>query len=88
MEESIEPLVRLNQAVITQACHVIVDSLGEPMNSDSICASLLREMEVPVNKAQGYYLLRPTVMAYLSHLQRQGDITYEVRDEQMLWRRG
>jgi glyoxylase-like metal-dependent hydrolase (beta-lactamase superfamily II) len=87
MEESIESLVRLNQAVIDQACQVIVDSLREPMNSDSICASLFREMEVPVNKAQGYYLLRPTVMAYLSHLQRQGEITYEVSEEQMLWRR-
>lgn len=87
MEESIEPLVNLNRSVTDQACQAIVDFLKEPASSDAVSASLFRALEVPVNKAQGYYLLRPTVMAYLSHLQRVGAITYEVSDEQMFWRR-
>ncbi len=87
MEESIEPLVNLNRSVIDQACQIIIDALMEPANSDDVCALLFRAMEVPVNKVQGYYLLRPTVMAYLSHLQRMRAISYEVRDGQMLWRR-
>ncbi len=86
-EESLEPLVTLNRSVIDQACQAIVESLREPANSDAVCASLFRALDVPVNKAQGYYLLRPTVMAYLSHLQRSGAISYEVREEQMLWRK-
>lgn len=87
MEESIAPLVARNRSVIEQACQIIIDSLVEPENSDGVCASLFRTMDVPVNKVQGYYLLRPTVMAYLSHLQRKGAIGYEVQDEQILWRR-
>lgn len=85
MEESIEPLVNLNRQVIERACQVIVASVAEPANTDAICASLFRAMDVPVNKAQGYYLLRPTVLAYLSHLHRVGAITYEIWEEQMLW---
>ena len=85
MEESIEPLVNLNRQVIERACQVIVASVAEPANTDAICASLFRAMDVSVNKAQGYYLLRPTVLAYLSHLPRVGAITYEIREEQMLW---
>lgn len=87
VESSIAPLVHLNRQVIDRACEVITDSLTEPATSDAVCALLFRKMEVPVNKAQGYYLLRPTVMAYLSHLQRVGAISYEVSNEQMLWRR-
>jgi len=88
-EESIEPLVNLNRQVIEQACEVIIASLTESRirNTDSISTSLFQRMEVPVNKAQGYYLLRPTVLAYLSHLHREGMITYDVREEQMLWMR-
>ncbi len=87
IESAIEPLIHLNRAVIDQACEHIVDMLDQPATSDTICALLFRRMEVPVNKVQGYYLLRPTVMAYLSHLQRQGAIGFEVTSEQVLWRR-
>lgn len=85
MQDSIEPLVNLNRSVVDQACQIIIDSLVEPANTDAVCATLFRTMEIPVNKAQGYYLLRPTVMAYLSHLQRMGAISYKVRQEQVLW---
>jgi len=87
MEESIESLIQLNREVIDQACQVIIASVTEPANMDAICASLFRTMDVPVNKAQGYYLLRPTVLAYLSHLHREGAISYEIREEQMPWTR-
>lgn len=87
MEESTEPLVELNRSVVDDATRIIIDLLKEPADSDSVCTSLLLAMDVPVNKAQGYYLLRPTVMAYLSHLQRTGAIGYEVDGARMLWRR-
>lgn len=85
LEESIEPLVNLNRRVIEQACQVIIGTVSQPANTDAICASLFRSMDVPVNKAQGYYLLRPTVLAYLSHLHREGAITYQIKDEEMQW---
>lgn len=87
MEASIAQLVKLNRSVIDDASQIIIDLLREPADSDSVCTSLYWAMEIPVNKAQGYYLLRPTVMAYLSHLQRVGAIGFEVDGKRMLWRR-
>jgi glyoxylase-like metal-dependent hydrolase (beta-lactamase superfamily II) len=86
--ESIDALVNLNRQVIGLACDIIVDAVREPMDSDDVCAALFRAMEVPVNKAQGYYLLRPTVMAYLSHLERQKQVRYEFTGERLVWVRG
>lgn len=82
---SIADLVDVNRRVIDRAREIIVDAVREPLGSDDVCASLFQTMEVPVNKAQGYYLLRPTVMAYLSHLERQKQIRYEFAGERLVW---
>ena len=37
--------------------------------------------------APSFYLLHPTVFAFLSHLHRSGEIGHEIRDRQSLWTR-
>jgi hypothetical protein len=41
---------------------------------------------VPVNDASGYYLLKPTVAAYLAHLERVGTIEHITENRGAFWR--
>jgi hypothetical protein len=47
--------------------------------------SLLTALDVPVNDAQGFYLLKPTINAYLAHLERTGIAHFSVVDRRGLW---
>jgi len=85
--ESIEPLVAQNVAVIERALGVIDNIMRQPRSSDDVSAELCRTMEVPVSDAQGYYLLRPTVLAYLSHLERMSVIEHVIDRKAAVWRR-
>lgn len=84
--ESIGSGVNENLAVIERALGMIVAILGQPASADDVCARLFGAMEVPVSDAQGYYLLRPTVLAYLSHLERTGVIEHVIEERAAVWR--
>ena len=58
-----------------------------PRTAESLLHQLLIRFGAPVADAPSYYLLQPTVFAFLSHLHRQGRVAHEVRDGQSLWRR-
>lgn len=85
--ESIGPTADENLAVIERALGVIEDIVRQPRSSDDVCAELFQRMEVPVSDAQGYYLLRPTVLAYLSHLERAGVVELLIERKGAVWRR-
>ena len=85
--DSIGPAVSENLAVIERALDLLVDIVREPKSSDDVCAALFQGMEVPVSDAQGFYLLRPTVLAYLSHLERKGLIELVIDQKAAVWQR-
>jgi hypothetical protein len=62
-----------------------VELAKEPVEAGTILTSLLRHFDAPVNDASSYYLLHPTVFAFLSHLERVGAVRHEVRAGQSLW---
>lgn len=80
-------LVQSNRAAIDAVIEAILDGLDASMSADDVCADLFRRMDVPVDDEQAYYLLRPTVNAYLAHLQRTGAVRVETRDRQVMWSR-
>lgn len=83
----IADLVQRNREAIDAVIVAILDGLDAPKSSDEICIDLFRRMDVPVEDEQAYYLLRPTVNAYLTHLQRTGAIRVGTTDRQVLWQR-
>ena len=87
LEESLEGPVARNREVIERVITALLGRLDEPKSTDRLCAELFEALDVPVLDDQGYYLLRPTVAAYLSHLQRLGEITHEIAGRGALWRR-
>jgi glyoxylase-like metal-dependent hydrolase (beta-lactamase superfamily II) len=87
VEASIQAPVERNLMVIRRVLEVIPTLLGEPLSGDMLATRLFDALDVPVNDASGYYLLRPTVSAYLSHLERAGQIAHEIHQRSSVWRR-
>ncbi len=83
----IRDLVEVNRSAIDTVIAAILDGLDIAKTSDDVCADLFRRLDAPVDDAQAYYLLRPTVSAYLAHLERTGSITARIEDRQVLWQR-
>ncbi len=79
--------VAFNRSAIGQAMTAIVDCLDEPATGDDVCTSVFRALDVPILDAQGYFLLRPTINAYLAHLDRIGEVQLEIVDRVALWSR-
>jgi glyoxylase-like metal-dependent hydrolase (beta-lactamase superfamily II) len=81
-----DPVAR-NRLVINRVLSAIPDLLREPLTADALAESLFTALDVPVNDASGYFLLRPTVSAYLSHLARTGTIFSFVGGKSIVWQR-
>ncbi|MBA3378378.1 MAG: MBL fold metallo-hydrolase [Chloroflexia bacterium] len=83
--ETIEPLVALNRSSINATLDCLRSILKSPKTSDDICTQVFTEMNVPVSDVQGYFLLKPTINAYLAHLDRIGEAACEIENKQALW---
>jgi glyoxylase-like metal-dependent hydrolase (beta-lactamase superfamily II) len=79
--------VARNLAAIDLAIAAILDVLAEPLTSDEVCVRVFNALDVPVNDAQGYYLLRPTISAYLAHLERENLVDLTMAGREVRWLR-
>jgi glyoxylase-like metal-dependent hydrolase (beta-lactamase superfamily II) len=85
--DDLKPLIELNLKLINEVTEFVLESAKEPREANAILTAVLRRFEVPVNDASSYYLLHPTIFAFLSHLERIGLIAHEVRGGQSLFAR-
>jgi glyoxylase-like metal-dependent hydrolase (beta-lactamase superfamily II) len=81
-------LVDLNAVRANRVLEATIQLVSTPIGAESIMRGLLTRFGASAVDAPSFYLLQPTVYAYLSHLQRQGLVAHEVRDGESLWRRG
>lgn len=83
--ESIDELVAKNQDAIDRVISTILAIVDRPMMGDEICRSLFQRMDLTMPDPQAYYLLRPTVQAYLAHLERTGELQIGMQDQSVVW---
>jgi glyoxylase-like metal-dependent hydrolase (beta-lactamase superfamily II) len=83
----LEAAVELNRALAERVAEAILDLTATPRSAETILEGLLRRFDAPVADAPSFYLLQPTVFAFLSHLHRTGEIGHEIRDGRSLWTR-
>lgn len=83
--ESIDGLMQTNLQAIEQVISNILQIVDRPMMADEICRSLFQRMNLTMTDPQAYYLLRPTVQAYLAHLERIGELSLEMQDASVVW---
>ena len=82
---SLAELVSLNRELVEEVAERVVALAREPATAEGILAGLLTGYAANVADAPGFYLLQPTVFAFLSHLHREGRVRHEVRDGRSLW---
>lgn len=84
---SLDDLVSRNVEAIDRTIACMLDVLREPRTSDDVCAHVFERLDVPVSDAQSYFLLKPTINAYLAHLDRVGQVAWVLIDSRLLWHR-
>ncbi len=82
---SLAELVALNRGLVEEVAARVVALASAPTTAEAILAGLLTGYGADVADAPGFYLLQPTIFAFLSHLHRQGQMRHEVRDGRSLW---
>ncbi len=87
IRHSIDSLADTNLAAVERALGAMLECVAEPATGDDIAASVFRKLDVPVADVQAYYLLRPTISAYLAHMERTGLIELAVDEGSARWRR-
>jgi glyoxylase-like metal-dependent hydrolase (beta-lactamase superfamily II) len=80
-------LIDANTALATQVADAMLELTAQPRTAEALLREVLVQFGAPVADAPSFYLLQPTVFAYLSHLQREGLMAHIVRDGHSLWMR-
>jgi glyoxylase-like metal-dependent hydrolase (beta-lactamase superfamily II) len=85
-ESSFQKPYERNRDVIDLVQMTIIDVLVEgAMTGDAVAAAVFRRLDVPMRDHAGYFLLRPTISAYLAHLHRQGTVELNIDGGAALW---
>jgi glyoxylase-like metal-dependent hydrolase (beta-lactamase superfamily II) len=82
---ALDDLVQLNRELVLDVADRIVEFAAEPSTADALLTQLLKHGRADVADAPSFFLLHPTIYAYLTHLERQGRMRHEVRDCQSRW---
>jgi glyoxylase-like metal-dependent hydrolase (beta-lactamase superfamily II) len=85
--EGLASLIDINRDLAQHVIEVMLDLAAMPRTAESMLEGVLRWFGAPVKDAPSFYLLQPTVFAFLSHLHREGLIAHEVVAGRSLWSR-
>lgn len=83
--DDIDSLVEKNLRAINRVIQTIREIVNQPMMADEICRTLFLRMNLTMSDPQAYYLLRPTIQAYLAHLERTGVLKVGMQDQSVVW---
>jgi glyoxylase-like metal-dependent hydrolase (beta-lactamase superfamily II) len=83
--EELGALCDLNRRLVLEVAERVVGFVSAPATAEEILTRLLRSFGAHVADAPAFYLLHPTIYAFLAHLERQGLVRHEVRDCRSLW---
>jgi hypothetical protein len=64
----------------------VIEFAESPVTAEALLTRLLRHYGAVVEDAPAFYLLQPTVYAFLSYLQGTGRMSHEVSNGESLWR--
>lgn len=85
IESSIGELVRMNRSIVEETLDCIRRSLTEPLTLEQVAEIVFSRMNVPMAGHVSYYLLRPTIAAYLTHLEALGEAEHVMTDHVAKW---
>lgn len=78
-------LIATNRNLVMDVADMIVELCERPMTPEDILAELLLHLDASPSDPAGYYLLHPTVFAYLTYLEEQGRVVHRIERARSLW---
>ena len=84
--EDLVPLIQANRDIVLNVAERIVRIAGSPQMPEDILAELLMELEADPQDAPAYYLLHPTIFAFLTYLEANGRVSHTIERGRSLWR--
>jgi glyoxylase-like metal-dependent hydrolase (beta-lactamase superfamily II) len=78
--------VAANRASVERVVELVLNACLEPAMPEEVLAIVLEQLGANVVDAPSYYLLHPTIFAYLAHLEGLGQIDHMVERGKSLWR--
>ncbi len=76
-----------NIAIVEETVETILANLDEPVPLETLANAVFEDMDVPMHGHVSYYLLRPTIAAYLVSLEARGEIEHVMLERQSCWKR-
>jgi glyoxylase-like metal-dependent hydrolase (beta-lactamase superfamily II) len=83
--ESLEALVELNRSRVLEIAGRIVDLCAVPNAPGDILADLLMALDANPADPAAFYLLHPTVFAFLTYLEERGALRHRIAGGRSLW---
>jgi glyoxylase-like metal-dependent hydrolase (beta-lactamase superfamily II) len=83
--DSLGALCELNRSLVLDVAERVVEFASAPTTAEAVLTRLLDDLGADVADAPAFYLLHPTVYAFLTYLERRRRVRHEVRDNQSLW---
>lgn len=85
VEEDFEALYRINCAIVYETLEEVRRCLESPMSLERLAEQILENMDVPMAGHVSYYLLRPTLAAYLTYLEQLGEVDHLMLGKTAVW---
>ena len=83
--QDVSALVQQNKELVLEVADRIVAICVEPLMPEEILARLLGDLGADPSDPAAYYLLHPTVFAYLTYLEEQERVSHEISAGRSLW---
>ncbi len=81
----LKSLVELNRRRVDLVSDRIVTACRDPQTPESILADVLSSFEADPGDPASYYLLHPTVFAFLTYLEEMGRVSHKIEAGRSLW---
>lgn len=82
---SIDDVLELNRSLVLQVADRIQEFAATPSTASELMARVLESYDAPVSDYPSYFLLHPTIFAFLSYLHGQGALESSIEGYRALW---
>ena len=83
--EDLTEIIQVNRELVLNVADMIVELCAAPIVPGDILAELLLALGAQPTDPAGYYLLHPTIFAYLTYLEEQGRLAHRIDSARSLW---
>ncbi len=82
---SIADAVEANRSLVLEVIDIVRAICHEPRSTEEVSHHVLEHFDAPITDAPGYYLLHPTMHAFLSELARRDELRMDVVNRRIVW---